>query len=84
MSESTAAKTQKEKQEERVPTGAVVKIVITYDPNEEEAKKNYRFTFVFSGKQGRVRAGEMGLRRSWPAWSTIQRRFHREVWFSFL
>jgi len=39
MSESTAAKTQREKQEERVPTGAVVKIVISYDPNEEEAKK---------------------------------------------
>jgi hypothetical protein len=38
MSESTAAKTQREKQE-RVPTGKVVKIVITYDPNEEDAKK---------------------------------------------
>jgi hypothetical protein len=39
MNESTAAKTQREKQEEPVPTGAVVKIVITYDPNEEESKK---------------------------------------------
>jgi hypothetical protein len=39
MSESTAAKTQREKQEERLPTGAVVKIVINYDPNAEGSNK---------------------------------------------
>jgi hypothetical protein len=39
MSESTAAKTQRERQEERLPTGTVVKIVINYDPNAEEANK---------------------------------------------